>query len=86
VYGAPAGTGVIGTCNDDGTGPAGGPVRFPADGPRADVVQLTDVAPTMALVRPQSDGSAAVFIAENASTQQVEQILAKVPVEVPTSQ
>ena len=79
VYGAPAGTGVIGTCNDDGTGPAGGPVTFPADGPRVDVVQLTNVAPTMALVRPQSDGSAAVFIAENASTQQVEQILAKVP-------
>ena len=79
VFGAPAGTGVIGTCNDDGTGPAGGPVTFPADGPRVDVVQLTDVAPTMALVRPQRDGSAAVFIAENASTQQVEQILAKVP-------
>ena len=84
AYGEPAGTAVIGTCNDDGTGgdgtgPAAGRVTFPTDGPKVDVVELTDVPPTMAVVRPQSDGSAAVFIAENASPRQIEQILAKVP-------
>lgn len=87
AFGRPAGTAVVGTCNDDGTGdgPAGGPVTFPADGPKVDVVELTDVAPTLAVVRPQSDGSAAVFIAENATAQQVERILAEVPAEVPAS-
>ena len=78
AYGEPAGTAVLGTCNDDGTGPAGAPVTFPSDGTKVDVVELTNVAPTMAVLRPQSDGSAAIFIAETASAQQVQRILAKV--------
>lgn len=80
AYGRPAGTGVIGTCNDDGTGSDGGgrgrgAVTFPTHAPRVDVVELTDVAAKTAVVRPQSDGSAAVFVAESASQEQVERIL-----------
>lgn len=78
AFGAPAGTGIIGTCNDDGAG-AGRAVTFPPDAPKVDVVELTDIAPSIAIVRPQSDGSAAVFIVDGASAQQVEQVLAKVP-------